>query len=324
MLREIDPRLSARARDMLERGGLRRIATRWASREALEEALVARGLEPSAAVLEFEESFGGLVFSVGKDVFELGVQLPEEDEASEDDEDGDVESARSEEGQPPAEGGLVPCGTGWSREYDLLIGPSGAIYAAHARTCKRSSSALKLIEQLAMQWRLGSLRYTVRVRPPASAALAEALRLDPVHEATDACESWWEDADILMLQAHEPGDARRDMTFVCARRIERVTQVLEAARLGRDDAGFAISDREASRDVRKMGSPAPDGMPPPEQWQAHPEARRFRYDGGRETSGDVWVIGGPGHPRIEQYRVYKGKIREWSTFSDGGSFERSW
>ncbi|MGK3996664.1 hypothetical protein [Sorangium sp. So ce1024] len=309
---------------MLERGGLRRVATPWASREALAEALAARGLDPSEAVLAFEESFGGLVFSVGKDVFYLGVRLPEESEASEDDEGEGGESARSEESQPAAEGGLVPCGTGWSRTYDLLIGPSGAIYAAYARTCKRSSSALKLIEQLAMQWRLGSLRYTVRVRPPASAALAEALRLDPVHEATDECESWWEDADTVMLQAHVPGDARRDMTFVCAQRIQRVAQVLEAARLGRDDAGFAISDREASRDVRKMGSPPPDDMPPPEHWRARPEARRFKYDGGNETSGDVWVVGGPDHLRIEQYRVYQGEIREWSTFSDEGSFERSW
>lgn len=325
LLEEIDPRLSARAREMLVRGGARRAAPRWASREALAEALRQRGIEPSEAVLAFEESFGGLAFSAGKYSFALGVRLPGEgDEEDEDEDDEDDEGAGAAEERPPVQGGLVPCGTGWSGLYRLLIGPDGAIYAEYARVYRRSASALKLVEQIAMQWSVERQRYTIRVRPPLSAELAGALDLAQLEEASDDHESWWEGADTVVLQAHVPEDARGDTTFVFTSGVERAARILEAARALRDDVGFGISDRDAVREARKIGSPAPPDMPPPEQWQAHPGARRFRHDSGQESSGEVWVVEGPEGLHIEQYRVYKGQIRGWSTFTDGGSVERSW
>jgi hypothetical protein len=61
----VDALLSSRAREMLAQGGVRDDMSRYRSRDELATAIKAHGVVPGAAVLDFEEQFGGLEFLSG-------------------------------------------------------------------------------------------------------------------------------------------------------------------------------------------------------------------------------------------------------------------
>jgi hypothetical protein len=311
----VEAQLSVRARRVLARPTTHRNASRYRSREDLAAAIRGYGSSPTEAILDFEEQFGGLEISSTPFSLKLGISLPQPGAAR-------VDEDESSEAPDPRALGLLPCGSYGNGTYDLWVDDRGAIHAAYTRLWKLSASPVKLLEKVAAQEMLGGYEFVVRVRPPMAPALAAALNLSRLDPPSDVCETWWEGESLAALQAHLPDDARSDTTFVSARRVDDVVRVLLAASTLDGSARFSLSAGATQNETLPGDGPSLAdiaAMMAPE-----PEALRFDYDGGQQSTGEIWVLGPPGSHRIEQYRVYEGRVRGWVSLRDGGSTARAW
>lgn len=305
--------LSTLAQNMLQKKGRPRQKSRYESRQQLANTLESRGIVLTATIIEFEERFGGLEFSAAGQKYTLGIWVPSDPA----EENGDEDCLE------PGTLGLVRCGTYFSGMYELWIDAGGAIYAAYSQIWKRSTSAAKLIEQLAMLDHASEHEFTVRIHPPLGASFANALHLELIVAATDECETWWSNNELVTLQAHTPNDARSDATFVFAKRVIDVAQVIESSQSLCASCGFALSARNKKKAQNADGQDLQhlvDGQ----GWPQRKDAKRFFYDDGRGATGDVWVLKQTDQAQIEQCRIHNGRVRQWDTFRDESSITRLW
>ena len=313
----VEAQLSVRARGVLARPTTHRNASRYRSREDLAAAIRGYGSSPNEAIFDFEEQFGGLEITSTPFSLKLGISLPEPGAAR-----MNKDQDENSEAPDPRALGLLPCGNYMNGTYDLWIDGSGAIHAAYTQIWKLNASPVKLLEKVAAQEMLGGYEFVVRVQPPMASALAVALNLSRLDPPSDVCETWWEGESLVAVQAHLPNDARSDTTFVSARRLDDVVRVLLASSTLDGSARFSLSARVTQNETLPGEGPSLADIVA--VMAPEPDARHFDYDGGQQSTGEIWVLGPPGSHRVEQYRVYEGRVRGWLSLHDGGSVARAW
>jgi len=244
------------------------------------------------SVVEFERTYGGLVWKVGDDRDELGIYYEPCDNFEDENEVNLVPI-----------GGEGPC--------TIYMNEAGEVDGYW-----KSSSIVTHIEGRAfIQIRDWSSQLHVEVRPPPGERLAEGLGLRLVKEASDAYHQYWEGDGVKMRHLSQAGAVEAEFDVVFTTSVEVVVRVLE---LSGEGARFSIGGR---CEQRRLTPEEWAAIPAPESWSDAPGARRYAYEDS-SSKGVIWVLGEPGDRRIEEIAMRGNTVHAWTTYRAGGAIRR--
>ena len=252
------------------------------------------------AAIDFEQRYGGL--SWGEDTLGISYDEPMRDETDPLDLDGT----------------MVPIGS--EGVLGLFMNEAGEVIT---QPNVKSASIEKYIEQRAL---LGSEEvrrgYWVKVRPATGDALATALGLAALPEATDAYQAFYQAYGLLLRHHRQPEVYEARVDLVLASSLEHVALVLEAA--ARVVSGPHVSIDRLGATVIRLSPEQLSRVAPMDSWGTEPNAVRFDYgDESDHKKGVVWLLGTRGARRVEQYRATsEGDLLDWTTFEEEGATVR--
>lgn len=309
--RDLPTGVSPRVRAMLLRTGATRRQGAPPSREAVVAALEDKGLPTYPPLVDFYQRFGGLTWPIVDQppgAYDLA-DLPGLAAS-----DREHDRYRTDAGETLVAIGIL------HPMSDLHMGADGAIVDV---TCRKeegqsdqdcllpfATSIERLLEQSAMLQEAEAmperrLQLDLRGAPRGvfGEVLAGALGAEPVHEASDALQRWWQAPGFILLEGHIPGSMLDEVTRVYAEGVEQAAAALLALR----DAGARVTISA------RPGAPVlPDGEP--SDAAVTPVATFDYADWRRAIHGYVRLYGSEGAYFIEQTRGV--------TWNDGTTWER--
>ena len=311
--RHLPTDVSPRVREMLLRSGATKRQGPAPSSEAVLAALETKGLPTYPPLVDCYQRFGGLtwpIVNLPTGAYDLA-DLP------------DLAAKDQEHDRYLTDGGetLVVVGILYPMS-DLHMGADGAIVDV---TCRKeegqsdddcllpfATSIQMLLEQAAMLQAAEAMpKHRIQLdfrgvpRGVFGEVLARALGAEPVPEASDALQRWWEAPGLLVLEGHIPRSMLDEVTRAYAAGLDEAAAALLALKSAGARARVTISARQGAP-VLPEGEPGDDTIPP--------VAKVDYADWRRGIHGHVRLFGSEGAYSIEQTRGV--------TWDDGTTWKR--